>query len=79
MYSSLLGVCVWISIGRWQCIRALPFWRRGFRLQGLLGFKFFKCLPIGPKVVPFWGSCLEFYKVIPNRNYFGAYGPMGIP
>ena len=23
-----------------------------------------KYLPIGPKVVPFWGSCLEFYKVI---------------
>ena len=31
-------------------------------------------LPIGPKVVPFWGSYLEFYKVIPKRNYFGAYG-----
>ena len=25
-------------------------------------------VPIGPKVVPFWGS------VIPKRNYFGAYG-----
>ena len=31
-------------------------------------------LPVGPKVVPFWGSYLEFYKVIPKRNYFGAYG-----
>ena len=31
-------------------------------------------IPIGPKVVPFWGSYLEFYKVIPKRNYFGAYG-----
>ena len=31
-------------------------------------------LPIGPKVVPFWGSYLEFYMVIPKRNYFGAYG-----
>ena len=30
--------------------------------------------PIGPKVVPFWGSYLEFYQVIPKRNYFGAYG-----
>ena len=29
---------------------------------------------MGPKVVPFWGSYLEFYKVIPKRNYFGAYG-----
>ena len=27
-----------------------------------------------PKVVPFGGSYLEFYKVIPKRNYFGAYG-----
>ena len=31
-------------------------------------------VPIGPKVVPFWGSYLEFYKVIPKRDYFGAYG-----
>ena len=31
-------------------------------------------VPIGPKVVPFCGSCLEFYKVIQKRNYFGAYG-----
>ena len=34
-------------------------------------------LPIGPKVVPFWGSYLEFYKGIPKRNYFGAYGYNG--
>ena len=33
-----------------------------------------EALPIGPKVVPFWGSYLEFYRVIPKRNYFGAYG-----
>ena len=33
-----------------------------------------RSLPIGPKVVPFGGSYLEFYKVIPKRNYFGAYG-----
>ena len=25
-------------------------------------------------VVPFWGSYLESYKVIPKRNYYGAYG-----
>ena len=31
-------------------------------------------LPIGPIVVPFRGSSLEFYKAIPKRNY---YGPMG--
>ena len=34
----------------------------------------FQGLPIGPKAVPFRGSYLEFYKVIPKRNYFGAYG-----
>ena len=28
--------------------------------------------PIGPIVVPFWGSYLEFYKVIPKRNYYRA-------
>ena len=31
-------------------------------------------LPIGPIVVPFRGSYLESYKVIPKRNYQGAYG-----
>ena len=31
-------------------------------------------LPIGPKVVPFGGSYLEFYKVVLKRNYFGADG-----
>ena len=31
-------------------------------------------LPKGPKVVPFGGSYLEFYKVLPKRNYFGAFG-----
>ena len=25
-------------------------------------------------VVPFWGSYLESYKVVPKRNYYGAYG-----
>ena len=27
-------------------------------------------LPIGPIVVPFWGSYLDSYKVIPKRNYY---------
>ena len=31
-------------------------------------------LPINPKVVLFGGSYVEFYKVIPKRNYFGALG-----
>ena len=31
-------------------------------------------LPIGPLVVPFDGLSLESYKVIPERNYLGAYG-----
>ena len=31
-------------------------------------------LPIGPIVVPFLGWHLEFYEVIPKRNYYGAYG-----
>ena len=31
-------------------------------------------IPIGSKVVPFCGSYLGSYKVIPKRNYFGAYG-----
>ena len=29
---------------------------------------------IGPIVVPIWGSYVEAYKVIPKRNYNGAYG-----
>ena len=31
-------------------------------------------LPIGSLVVPFYGSYLETYKVIPKRNYDGANG-----
>ena len=31
-------------------------------------------LPRGPIVVPFWGSYIESYKVIPKRNYYGASG-----
>ena len=31
-------------------------------------------LPIGSIVVPFGGSYLESYKVLPKRNYYGAYG-----
>ena len=32
-------------------------------------------LPKGPKVVPFGGSFIEFYKVIPKRNYFNGNAP----
>ena len=31
-------------------------------------------LPIGSIVVPFWGSYSESEKVIPKKNYYGAYG-----
>ena len=31
-------------------------------------------LPKIPEVVPFWGSYIESYKVIPKRNYYGASG-----
>ena len=31
-------------------------------------------LPIGSIVVPFCGSSLGSYKVIPKSNYYGAYG-----
>ena len=37
--------------------------RRGVRIRA-----------IGPIVVPFWGSYLESYKVIPKRDYYGALG-----
>ena len=69
-----------IRLPAWGCIlvQAFGFFGFGFsdlrisgpelRASGVWG------LPIGPKVVPFWGSYLEFYKVIPKRNYFGAHG-----
>ena len=31
-------------------------------------------IPIGSIAVPFRGSYLEFYKVVPTRNYYGAFG-----
>ena len=34
----------------------------------------FHALPMGPIVVPFLGSYVESYKVIPKRNYYGAFG-----
>ena len=46
----------------------------GSGFLGLVVFLLAFLQHIGPKVVPFWGSYLEFYKVIPKRNYFGAYG-----
>ena len=33
-----------------------------------------KSLPRGSIAVPLWGSYLESYKVIPNGNYYGAFG-----
>ena len=27
-----------------------------------------------PHRVPFWGSCLESFAIIPKRNYYGASG-----
>ena len=41
-----------------------------------IGFKVIRDtkLPIGPSVVPFCGLYLKSYKVIPKRNYLGAYG-----
>ena len=33
-----------------------------------------KSIYFGLKVVPFIGLYLESYKVIPKRNYLGAYG-----
>ena len=31
-------------------------------------------IPFGPKVVPCYGLYVESYKVVPKRNYLGAYG-----
>ena len=54
-----------------------------FRLKGheyfgltVCGRVYYACwtLPRGPIVVPFWGSSLEPYQVIPKRNYYGASG-----
>ena len=50
--------------------RMLPVTARGIHSQS----KRLSILPIGPKVVPFWGFLFRIYKVIPKRNYFGAYG-----
>ena len=43
------------------------------RLVLIVPFRF-RPLPIGPQVVPYYGLYLESYKVIPKRNYLGAYG-----
>ena len=33
-----------------------------------------EALPIGSIVVPCCGSYIESYKVVPKRDYYGAYG-----
>ena len=40
----------------------------------LILFRGLSKLPINPIVVPFWGSYVEPYKVIPKRIYYGAHG-----
>ena len=41
--------------------------------QTALGFYSDWCGPMGSIVVPFYGLYLGSYKVIPKRNYYGAY------
>ena len=60
-------------------VRASPEWLSQVHLAGIcynhvVGYSVKVSIAIGPKVVPFWGSYLEFYQGIPKRNYFGAYG-----
>ena len=45
-----------------------------FLTPKLKGASSLRALPMGPKVVPFYGLYLESYNVIPKRNYLGAYG-----
>ena len=52
----------------------VSFYTKDLRVAALLRVGVFLGLPIGSKVVPLWGSYLEPYKAIPNRNYYGAYG-----
>ena len=33
-----------------------------------------RLLPMGSTVVPFGGSSIDSCKVLPKRNYYGAYG-----
>ena len=47
---------------------------RDQRVLGLRGQRLHIILPIGPEVVRFYGLYVESYKVIPKRNYLGAYG-----
>ena len=49
----------------------LEVWGLGLRVWA---FGCTASIPRGSIVVPFCGSYLETYKVIPKRNYYGAYG-----
>ena len=54
-----------MGIGFAKFVSPLPVTLQGLAVQAI---------PIGRRVVPFWGPYFEFYKIIPKRNYFGAYG-----
>ena len=61
------GVSLGLSRRSSPLRRQVALFNRGFEVQ-------LKGLPIGPEVVPFYSLYLESYKVIPKRNYLGAYG-----
>ena len=46
----------------------------GSPIFGNSHIKVHSALPIGPKVAPFGGSYLDFYKVIPKKELLWAYG-----
>ena len=60
-------VCVWVCVCVRVCVRVCA-------LSLSVCVCAFLCVPIGSLVVPFYVSYLGSYKVIPKRNYLGAYG-----
>ena len=61
--SSIVALCLI------ECFYRLILVLSASQAEGLV-----KGLPRGSIVVPFCGSYLESYKLIPKRNYYGAYG-----
>ena len=67
-------LCVCVIRGNYTWPLLLSRGSRGKEASNLECFSHVSNLPIGSIVVPLGGSYLGSYKVIPKRNYFGAYG-----
>ena len=58
--------------GLWKA-RGFPVRERASSMYSLSTLEAFKALPMGSQVVPSCGLYVDSYRIIPKKNYLGAY------